>query len=196
MGFGSSLRPEVGPAPVAALSAPSRRALAAFYGILTHSLFALAIGLMVVQLYFGLGIGLHFQLGPKSRFLLNSLLVLQFPLVHSWFLARRGRTWLLRLAPGAVATDLTTTTFAAIASLQIALAFGLWVPSGIVWWQPRGLALVAHTTVYALAWLFLIKALWDAGLGLQTGALGWRAVFRGQKPIYGTCANPSTSASP
>jgi protein-S-isoprenylcysteine O-methyltransferase Ste14 len=38
--------------------------------------------------------------------------------------------------------------------------------------------------VYLLAWVFLIKALLDAGLELQTGALGWRAVLHGRKPVY------------
>lgn len=174
---------ESGPAAAAAL--PHRRLTAVLYGGVTHSLFAVAVGVMMVQLYSGMSLPLDPHLGSQSRFWVDLLLVLQFPLLHSWLLAGRGKRWLLRLAPKAIAADLTTTTFAAVASLQILLAFGLWVPSGIVWWQPRGPALVAHTAVYALAWLFLIKALWDARLALQVGALGWQAVYRGQKPVYG-----------
>jgi protein-S-isoprenylcysteine O-methyltransferase Ste14 len=163
-----------------------RRFIAVLYGGLSHSLFVVAIGLMLVQLYSGLLSGWDSHLAPRHRIGIDLLLLVQFPLIHSWLLARKGRRWLLRLAPNTFASDLSTTTFAAVASLQILLAFGLWVPSGIVWWQPRGATLVAQTVLYAAAWLFLIKALWDAGLGLQTGALGWRAVFRGRRPEYGS----------
>ena len=40
------------------------------------------------------------------------------------------------------------------------------------------------TAAYAGAWLLLGKAMADAGLALQTGALGWTAVFRGHRPVY------------
>ena len=61
----------------------------------------------------------------------------------------------------------------------------MWSPSGIVWWKPTGIALGVHTAAYAAAWIFLGKALWDAGLSLQTGFLGWSSVLRGRRPDYG-----------
>jgi protein-S-isoprenylcysteine O-methyltransferase Ste14 len=38
--------------------------------------------------------------------------------------------------------------------------------------------------LYAASWLLLGKSMADAGLGLQTGSLGWFALFRGRKPVY------------
>jgi protein-S-isoprenylcysteine O-methyltransferase Ste14 len=38
--------------------------------------------------------------------------------------------------------------------------------------------------LFAASWLVLGKALMDAGLALQTGALGWMAVARGRLPRF------------
>lgn len=46
------------------------------------------------------------------------------------------------------------------------------------------MALAGSAGLYAASWLFLIKALWDAGMPLQTGALGWVAVLRGRRPTF------------
>jgi 2-polyprenyl-6-hydroxyphenyl methylase/3-demethylubiquinone-9 3-methyltransferase len=40
------------------------------------------------------------------------------------------------------------------------------------------------TALYATAWLLLGKAMADAGLALQTGALGWWALLRNKKVVY------------
>jgi protein-S-isoprenylcysteine O-methyltransferase Ste14 len=44
--------------------------------------------------------------------------------------------------------------------------------------------LVAHTALFLSAWLFLLKALYDGGMGLQTGSIGWLALLRGTKPAF------------
>lgn len=168
------------PAPVPA----RRRALAIVYGVFCHAAFALSVAAAVLNLYGGLRWGLGPWRGMAAAGA-NALLLLQFPLLHSFLLSRPGRRWLRRLAPAGLGDDLSTTTFAAIASLQMALVFVLWSPSGRIWWEPRGLALGLTTALYAASWLFLIRALTDAGLALQTGALGWLAVWRGRRPSYG-----------
>ncbi len=76
-----------------------RRFVGVFYGGLSHSLFIVAIGWMLVQLYSGLLSGWDLQFAPRHRIVIDLLLLVQFPLIHSWLLARRGRRWLLRLAP-------------------------------------------------------------------------------------------------
>ncbi len=139
---------------------------------------------MLVNLYYGMQRGL----GPFRGWpalVADLLLIVQFPLVHSWLLGRRGRSLLGRLAPASLGRDLSTTTFAIVAAVQLALVFLLWSPSGIVWWEPLGRLQVVYTLVFAAAWIFLAKALWDAGLPLQTGLLGWMAVFRNRAPEFG-----------
>ena len=64
------------------------------------------------------------------------------------------------------------------------LLFGFWSPTGTVWWQASGPALVGMSLLYAVSWLLLGKSMADAGLALQTGSLGWVALFRGVNPVY------------
>jgi protein-S-isoprenylcysteine O-methyltransferase Ste14 len=54
-----------------------------------------------------------------------------------------------------------------------------------VWWEPHGALRIGFTVAYGAAWLFLMKAMADAGLGAQTGWLGWSAVVRGRRPVHG-----------
>ena len=41
------------------------------------------------------------------------------------------------------------------------------------------------TLAYAMSWGFLLKAMADAGLPLQTGFLGWGSIVRDRRPVYG-----------
>jgi protein-S-isoprenylcysteine O-methyltransferase Ste14 len=116
----------------------------------------------------------------------DALLVAQFPLVHSWLLSEPGRRLLARLAPGDLGRALAPTTFAGIASLQTLATFQLWSPSGITLHATSGGALWAWRALFAASWLFLLKALYDAGLGLQTGFVGWTSVLRGRAPRFGS----------
>jgi hypothetical protein len=68
--------------------------------------------------------------------------------------------------------------------LQIFALFAFWSPTGTIWWQADGAALVGLSLLYALSWLLLGKSMLDAGLSVQTGSLGWWALFRGGKPVY------------
>ena len=160
---------------------PSRTVSCAIaYGLLCHGL---GVGAMIVEMAFGMSRSLGTLPAPWGA-LADGALLLQFPLAHSSLLSRRGRRLLGRLAPLGLGGPLATTTYAAIASVQVGLLFLLWTPSGIVWWQAAGWALALGGTLYAAAWLLLLKSICDAGFPLQVGLLGWWAVARGRKPVY------------
>ncbi len=160
----------------------TQRAVALLYGVLAHALFAAGVGAMVFGLYAGMALGL----GPfrgAAAVLVNALLVLQFPILHSFFLGPLGRKWMSRCAPLGLGRDLSTTLFAVFASFQLLVVFLLWSPSGILWYQPRGWGWIAWTVPYAASWALLIKGMNDAGLSVQMGSLGWWSVFRGRRPV-------------
>jgi protein-S-isoprenylcysteine O-methyltransferase Ste14 len=81
------------------------------------------------------------------------------------------------MMPGPHGTTLATTIYALIASLQLLALFTLWTPSGIVWWQAEGAAFWLCCMAYAAAWLLLLKASFDAGAEVQSGALGWMSLM-------------------
>jgi len=171
------------PAPV---SEPAwrRRLLAGSLGVLCHGTFLVAVSAMAYGLWNGLVSGPVSGRGAltgTAGLVANVLLALQFPLVHSFLLTLRGRALLARLAGSRHGRALSPTTYAWSAALQILATFALWSPSGVVWWRPVGGALVAMNVLYGAAWLFLGKALLDGGLGLQTGWIGWSAVWRGRR---------------
>jgi 2-polyprenyl-6-hydroxyphenyl methylase/3-demethylubiquinone-9 3-methyltransferase len=70
------------------------------------------------------------------------------------------------------------------ASAQVFLLFAFWTPSGAIWWRAEGAVLWILSGLYTVAWLLLLKAIWDAGLALQTGFLGWWAVANDRAPIF------------
>ncbi|MBL8863671.1 MAG: isoprenylcysteine carboxylmethyltransferase family protein [Planctomycetes bacterium] len=167
------------------MSRGPRIAIALAYGIANHALFVVAIGVMVMALHGGLGLGLG-RLEGGAALAANTLLALQFPLIHSFLLARRGRGVLARLAPRALGSALAPTTFAALASAQLLVTFLCWSPSGIVLFEATGGTRWVFEGLFAASWLFLVKALYDAGLPIQTGSIGWTAVLRGDRPDFGT----------
>ncbi len=166
------------------MSAPLRaRLVAGAFGLCSHGAFAFALHAMARALWAGMGAS-RGRLEGGAALAANALLVLQFPLVHSWLLTNRGRRALKRLAPREHAATLAPTTYALVASLQLWAAFTLWSPSGVVLWRPAGWQLALHAAAFATAWLALGLSLWQAGLGLQTGWIGWRAVWAGRPPAY------------
>ncbi|MFK7869321.1 MAG: isoprenylcysteine carboxylmethyltransferase family protein [Roseobacter sp.] len=152
-------------------------------GALVHSVFAVAVLSMIWAMYFGMQRSFGTVAAPYV-WLANTLLILQFPLLHSALLSKRGTQVVAKLVPGPHGGTLSTTTYAAIASLQLACLFLLWTPSGIVWWQATGTGLTALTVAYAAAWLLLIKASYDAGAEVQSGALGWMSLMANKKPVF------------
>ena len=162
-----------------------RRALrlALLYGAACHGIFALAGLAMLWGLYTGLTQTFGQVPWPWAA-LANALLLAQFPLGHSLLLTDRGRRWLARLAPRPHGTTLATTSYAAIASLQLLALFTLWTPSGVVVWRAEGWAFWAMTALYLGSWGLLTKASFDAGPEVQSGALGWWSLARGRKPVF------------
>jgi hypothetical protein len=126
---------------------------------------------MIVAMFFGLSESLGRVPWPWAV-LANAALIVQFPLGHSLLLGARGRRWLNRIVPGPHGATLATTTYAMIASAQLLALFALWTPSGIVWWRAEGAAFWMICTAYAASWLLLLKASFDAGAEVQSGALG------------------------
>lgn len=162
----------------------SRIAAALSMALLVHSLFGLAVGSMALALATGLQLG-RGGLDGMAAVGGNLLLVLQFPIVHSALLSKRGRPWLQRLSPVGHGRTLAVSTYVLVGSLQLLLTFWAWSPSGVVWRAPEGVVGGLQYALFGGAWLFLIKALWDAGLGLQSGAAGWWALLRDKPVAFG-----------
>ena len=160
-----------------------RIAVALAYGVVCHVIFGLAVVAMIVAMFFGMSKSLGTVSAPYS-YLVNVLLLVQFPVAHSVLLTTRGGKWLLNLAPRDHARTLMTTTYAIIASIQLLLLFALWTPSGVVWWSAEGGVFWLMCSLYAGAWGLLIKASYDAGAEVQSGALGWMSLMAKIKPVF------------
>lgn len=158
-----------------------RIALALGIGLITHLVFAAAVLAMIVAMFFGMSKSLGTVPQPWA-WAANLALIAQFPLAHSLLLTGRGGKLLARLVPGPHGATLATTTYALIASLQLLALFALWTPSGVVWWRAEGAALAAICMAYAGAWILLLKASFDAGAEVQSGALGWMSLM-GRVPL-------------
>ncbi len=161
----------------------ARRVIALVYGVLCHGLFIAGVGMMIWQMYFGMSRSFGALAYPWS-WIANGLLLAQFPLAHSFLLAKPGRSVLRRLAPVAFGADLAVTTYVIVASTQVLMLFSLWTFSGVIWWRAEGIAHGMLSVLYGASWLLLGKAIADAGITLQTGLLGWWAVFRNARPRY------------
>jgi ubiquinone biosynthesis O-methyltransferase len=159
------------------------RVTAVAYGVICHTLFAVGVDAMIAAMFFGMSRSFGRVSSPWSL-LTNALLLAQFPLLHSLLLSPFGARSLRRLAPVAIASRMATTSYAAVASVQVLLLFALWTPSGVKWWQAEHAMLWLMTGLYAMAWLLLLKAIWDAGLAFQTGFLGWWAIANDRAPLY------------
>ena len=170
----------------AALAPPIGRGrimLALGLGLLCHALFGLAVLAMIVAMFHGLSAGFGTVPWPWAA-LANAALIAQFPLGHSLLLTGGGGRWLARLIPGPHGATLSTTTYAIIASAQLLALFALWTPSGVIWWQADGWAFWATTAAYTASWLLLIKASFDAGAEVQSGALGWMSLMARIRPVF------------
>ena len=161
----------------------ARIGLALLYGLTCHVIFAAAVAAMIIAMFHGMS-GSWGTLSTPWAYIANGALVLQFPLAHSFLLGSRGRKMLTRLAPNGHGRTLSTTTYATIASVQLLALFTLWTPSGIVWWRAEGAAFWLVCAAYASAWLLLIKASYDAGAEVQSGALGWMSLIQKIKPVF------------
>ncbi|MEM6389150.1 MAG: isoprenylcysteine carboxylmethyltransferase family protein [Pseudomonadota bacterium] len=160
-----------------------RIALALVYGAVCHLVFAAAISAMIYAMFFGLSQGLGRVDWPLATFA-NLALLLQFPLLHSALLSARGRAILSKLGPKPHGATLATTTYAIIASLQLLALFVFWTPSGIIWFEAEGWLFWIICAAYATSWLLLALSIYEAGVELQSGALGWLSLLAKVKPVF------------
>jgi protein-S-isoprenylcysteine O-methyltransferase Ste14 len=170
----------------AALRPPAGRArivAALALGLLCHALFAAAVLAMIVAMFFGLSESLGTVPWPWAA-LANAALIAQFPLGHSLLLTGPGGRALARIIPGPHGATLATTTYAIIASVQLLALFALWTPSGIVWWRAEGAMFWVVSAAYGASWLLLLKASFDAGAEVQSGALGWMSMLARKRPVF------------
>ncbi|NNE54096.1 MAG: isoprenylcysteine carboxylmethyltransferase family protein [Sulfitobacter sp.] len=170
----------------AALNPPAgagRIALALTFGAFCHLIFAAAVLSMIAAMFFGMSESFGSVPYPWAV-LANLALVAQFPVIHSLLLTKRGGKFLSRIVPGSHGGTLATTTYAIIASLQLLALFTLWTPSGIIWYRAEGTGLVLISIAYATSWLILIKASFDAGAEVQSGALGWMSLLGKIKLVF------------
>ena len=160
-----------------------RISIAFAYGLTCHIAFALAVGAMFAAMLFGMSESLGRVPQPWS-YAINGILVLQFPAMHSLLLSERGRKLLNWFAPADYAQTLSTTTYAMIASVQLFVLFAFWTPSGVIWWRAEGADYYVICALYAMSWLLLVKASYDAGAEVQSGALGWMSLAQNKKPVF------------
>ncbi len=161
----------------------SQRAWALAYGLATHTAFAFAVASMVYGLFTGLRHGFGHATGHWT-WPANLALILQFPLLHSFLLSQRGRRWLGRLAPPSLRRELSTTVFALVSSLQLGLCFAAWSPLPSFVWTPGPALFAMLSLLYAASWAMLVIAMREAGLAVQLGSLGWRAVWQRRAVRY------------
>ena len=151
-------------------------------GLACHASFGAAIAAMAASLHQGLRLGLG-PLRGAAAWTANGALSLSFPALHSWLLTARGGATLDGLC-GRLGPELRVTTYALGASLHLLAVFALWSPAGGELWHASGASWAASELAFGAAWLLLGKAMLDAGLGVQTGWLGWSAVARGRAPCF------------
>ena len=168
---------------IAAPPGLSRKIVALVAGAIVHIAFAAGVGAMMIAMFFGMSRSFGSVSWPFA-IIANALLIVQFPLLHSFLLSRRGGAVLSRLVPGKYGGTLGTSTYAFLASVQLLLLFVLWTPSGIIWWSAEGFAFYALTGAYAFAWCLVAKSTWDAGIEVQSGALGWLSMLAKRKPVF------------
>ena len=160
-----------------------RRLFAIGIGVISHVIFLFAVGYMILQLHEGMRFG-HTSLSGWHAFAFDLLLLIQFPLIHSFFLTQHGRSILAKPFGPSLGNRISTTVFAIITSVQIFIVFYFWAPSTTLWLNPIGLNRVMMEFLYACSWVFLMKAMYDAGLGTQLGYAGWIAEFQNREPAY------------
>jgi len=157
--------------------------IASLYGLLCHVIFTVSVVSMLVAMYFGMSESFGKIPHPYSYFF-NLLLLLQFPIAHSFLLSSVGKKFLLYFSPKQYSKTLAPTIFAIIASIQLFLLFFCWTPSQIIVWEASGASYFLMCTLYGSSWLLLIWASIDAGAELQSGALGWMSLAQNKAPKF------------
>ncbi len=157
--------------------------IAIFYGLMCHGIFLVAGAVMFITIL----TGFQFSVGPFEGYeavAINLLLLIQFPLGHSFFLSNRGMKVLEIFAPKSFAKTLRTTVYATIASIQLIILFTFWNFSGVFIWQIETPASLFMIILNLLSWALLSISSIQAGYKVQTGSLGWTSLYKGKPPVY------------
>ena len=157
--------------------------IALFYGIICHFIFIVAVLAMLLAMFFGMSKSFGNVPNPYS-YLFNLLLLLQFPLAHSFLLSSKGRKYLYYFSPKEYSKTLAPTVFALLASIQLLLLFFFWTPTKILIWEASGTSFFLMCTLYACSWILLVWASIDAGAEVQSGALGWMSLAQNKIPKF------------
>ena len=157
--------------------------LAILYGLVCHGIFLMAGAVMFITILTGFQFSVV-SLEGLSAVAINFLLLIQFPLGHSFFLSNRGMKALEIFAPKSYAKTLRTTVYATIASIQLILLFSLWNFSGVFIWQIESPANIVMIILNLISWALLSISSIQAGYKVQTGSLGWTSVYLGKKPVF------------
>ena len=162
----------------------SKRWMIAFlYGLLCHVIFTVSVVTMLVAMFFGMSQSFGKIPDPYSYFF-NLLLLIQFPIAHSFLLSSTGQKYLRYFSPKKYSKTLAPTIFALLASIQLFLLFFCWTPTKIMIWEATGTSYFLMCTLYSFSWLLLIWASIDAGAELQSGALGWMSLAQNKAPKF------------
>ena len=153
------------------------------YGVVCHITFVISGLCMFWVLYNGFTVSLGSVRYPLN-IITNTLLLLQFPILHSFLLTNSGRKFLRFFAPRNHAKTLETTIYATIASIQLLLLFLLWTPSNIVIYDLKYPVNVLNFLFFILGWILLAISSFQAGYKVQTGSLGWISMFLSEKPKF------------
>ena len=153
------------------------------YGLVCHVTFAVSGLCMFWVLFNGLTVSFGFVRHPLSIFI-NILLLLQFPILHSFLLTNSGRRVLRCFSPSKYAKTLETTIYASIASIQLLVLFLLWTPSNIVIYDLKYPYNIPNFLLFILGWVLLGISSFQAGYKVQTGSLGWTSMFLSEKPKF------------
>ncbi len=106
---------------------------------------------------------------PSSWLLIDSLLALQFAVVHSVLLHPLTKRRLTRY----VAAEFYGLLFCAATCLGLAVVFHFWRGSSHVVWELHGLAAQIMQVCFYASWAALFYSLYLSGLGYQTGLTPW-----------------------
>ena len=157
--------------------------IAIIYGLICHSTFFLAGLSMSWVLYNGFTVSLGYFNFPYN-IIFNFILLIQFPILHSFLLTTKGRKILRLFSPRNFGKTLETTNYATIASIQLLFLFLLWSPSNIIFYDLQYPNNILNTLFFIISWVLLSISSFQAGYQVQTGSLGWTSMFFLRKPKF------------
>lgn len=156
-----------------------RKAFWVLFGAINQLLF----GVTVVRLFVFLRGGDQYRgmLAPEvdrgyAWIAFDTLLAVQFAVLHSALLWPSIRSWLNRQMP----PSLGGSFFCTATCVSLFLTMELWRPSPVSLWHVTGAPAWALSAMFLVSWGALTYSLWLTGFGFQTGFSPWWAWVRGQ----------------